>query len=355
MTEAFDRRRLLLTAGGLSVLTLAGCSRGEVQKKKAPDGKTEALRFSIVAPESASSLEAFWKPIIADMEKSTGLKIVPFFGANYTALVEALRFGQSDFGWFTNFSGLEAVRRANGEVFARTFDPSGDDGYTSVLIVPAKSKTTLDDVLKCDKTLNFGIGDAKSTSGTLAPKTYLFSPKGIDIQKCFKTVKSANHGANLMGVASGVLDAATGNSTSLRLQRERDAQAAAKGQPTIVDKVRVIWTSPRLPEDPIIWRKDLDPAVKEKLRQFFLTYAQGDGPEPARQRGLLAKISIGGFKPADNNHLLPVREMEATDLLQEAKNAKDSAKIAEAQKAYDAVKAEEAALQAKTGQPITAQ
>ncbi len=354
-TRGFNRRHLLLTAGGFSVLTLAGCAKGEGGKAKAPDGKSAPLRFSIVAPESASSLEIFWNPIIADMEKQTGLKIVPFFGANYTALVEALRFGQTDFGWFTNFSGLEAVRRANGEVFARTFDPSGDDGYTSLILVPAKSKTTLDDLLKCDRTLNFGIGDAKSTSGTLAPKTYLFAPKGIDVQKCFKTVKSANHGANLMGVASGVLDAATGNSTSLRLQRERDAQNAAQGKPTIGDKVRVIWTSPRLPEDPIIWRKDLDPALKEKIRQFFLTYAQGDGPEAERQRALLGKISIGGFKAADNNHLLPVREMEAADLLQEAKNAKDSAKIAEAQKAFDAVKAEEAALQAKTGQPVGAQ
>ncbi len=47
--------------------------------------------------------------------------------------------------------------------------------------------------------------------------------------------------------------------------------------------------------------------------------------------------------------------MEASENLQEAKNAKDAAKIAEAQKAFDGIKAEEAALQAKTGQPLTAQ
>ncbi len=350
--ENFARRNFILTAAGLGAVTLAGCSKPE---QVASDGAKGTLKFSIVAPESASSLEAFWLPIIADMEKATGLKIVPYIGANYTALVEAMRFKQTHFGWFTNLSGLEAVRRSGGEVFARTFDPSGDDGYNSVILVPAKSKLTLDDLLKCDRSLNFGIGDAKSTSGTLAPKAYLFGPKGIDIQTCFKTVKSANHNANLVGVASGMLDAGTGNTTSLRLQRERDAERAAKGEPTIGDKVRVIWTSPRLPEDPIIWRKDLDPAVKEKLRQFFLTYAQGDSPEADRQRGLLAKISIGGFKPADDNHLLPVRQMEASELLMEARSAKDPAKIATAQKSLDAVNAEAAALQAKTGQPLTAQ
>ncbi|MFY9509490.1 MAG: phosphate/phosphite/phosphonate ABC transporter substrate-binding protein, partial [Rubrivivax sp.] len=340
---------LLLSAAGLGAMALASCGKSETP---AADGTNAPLRFSILAPESASSLEIFWRPVIADMEKTTGLKITPFFGSNYTALVEALRFKQTEFGWFSNLSGLEAVRRGNGEVFARTIDPGGDDGYTSVLIVPAKSKLTIEDVLKCDRTLNFGIGDAKSTSGTLAPKTYLFSPRGIDIQKCFKTIKSANHGANLSGVGSGVLDVATNNSTSIRLQAERDIERKAKGEPTVADKVRVIWTSPRLPEDPIIWRKDLDPAVKEKLRQFFLTYGQGEGPEAERQRALMAKISIGGFMPADGNHLLPVREMEASEAVLQARNDGDKAKEAEAQKVLDDIRAQAAALQAKSGQPV---
>jgi len=334
-------------------LALAGVSLAACNKAAEPASKSDVINFSILAPENASSLQSFWQPIIADMEKQTGLKIKPFFGTNYTALIEAMRFKQTDFGWYSNLSGLEATRRANGEVFARTFDPSGDDGYNSILIVPAASKLTLDDVLKCDKKLNFGIGDAKSTSGTLAPMTYLFAPKGIKPDTCFKTVKSANHQANLFSVANGVLDVATNNSTSLRLQGDREKTDAKA--PHVAGKVRIIWTSPRLPEDPIIWRKDLDPAVKEKLRQFFLTYGQGDGPEAARQRALMAKISIGGFKPANDAHLLPVREMEATELLEEARTGKDPAKIAAAQKVLDGIKTEEAALQAKTGQPATAQ
>jgi phosphonate transport system substrate-binding protein len=343
--DAAPSRRSLLAFAGAAAL--AGCSPPPAPPA---DGSSGVLKFSIVAPESASSLETFWRPVIADMEKATGLKIEPFIGTNYTALVEAMRFKQTHFGWFTNLSGLEAIRRANGEVFARTFDPGGDDGYNSVIIVPAKSTLTLEDLLRCDKTLNFGIGDAKSTSGTLAPKTYLFSPKGIDIQTCFKTLKSANHNTNLVGVANGVLDAATGNTTSLRMQRERDAERVARGEPTLADKVRVVWTSPRLPEDPMVWRKDLDPAIKEKLRQFFLTYAQGEGPEAERQRALLARISIGGFMPADDNHLLRVREMEATENLLQAQRGGDPKRIAEARRALETVKAEEAALQARTGQ-----
>ena len=296
----------------------------------------QTVNFSILATESSSGLQTIWSPIIADMEKQTGLTVKPFYASNYTALIEAMRFKQTDLGWFSNQSGLEAVRRSGGEVFARTFDPSGTDGYRSILIVPAKSKLTLEAVMKCDKTLNFGIGDAKSTSGTLAPMTYLFAPRGIKPAECFKTVRSANHQANLFAVSRGVLDVATNNTTNLGLQKTRDASVA--------DSVKVIWSSPPLPEDPIVWRQDLDPKIKAKLRQFFMTYGKGTSPEAVRQREQLAKISIGGFKPADNTHLLPVREMEATEIFLLAKDDGDAAKIAAAQKALSQIQAERKAI-----------
>ena len=334
-------RRHLISAALIAALALAACGKPDAP---ATGEAPKVINFSILATENSTSLETLWKPVLADMEKSIGIPVKPFYGSNYTALIEALRFGQTDVGWFSNLSGLEAIRRANGEVFARTFDPSGDDGYRSVIIVPAASKTTLADLLKCDRKLTFGMGDAKSTSGTLAPMTYLFTPRNIQVANCFSTVRQGNHQSNLFAVAKGVLDASTNNSTAIRLQRER-------GSP-VADQIRVVWESPKLPEDPIVWRKDLDPAVKEKLRQFFLTYGTGEGAEADRQRKLLKQISIGGFKPADATHLLPVREMEATEALELAKNARDTAKIGPAQKVLDDIRAERARLDAKTGQPV---
>ena len=70
--------------------------------------------------------------------------------------------------------------------------------------------------------------------------TYLFTPKGIEPAKCFKTVRSASHQANVFAVANGVLDVATNNSVGLIF--------ASREKPEIADKVEVIWTSPPLPE-----------------------------------------------------------------------------------------------------------
>lgn len=330
-------RRSLLALGAVATLALAGCG-GDGASKSASD----TITFSILSTEDAQNMESYWTPILADMEKQTGMKVKPFFSSNYSALIEAMRFKQTDLGWFSNQSGLEAVRRSNGEVFARTFDPSGTDGYTSVIIVPANSPIrTIDDLFKCDRTLNFGMGDKKSTSGTLAPMTYVFIPAGKKPETCFKTVLTANHQANLFAVAAGRLDAATNNSTAIRLNAQR-----GEGQ---AEKIRVIWESPTLPEDPIVWRKDLDPAVKEKVRQFFLTYGQGDSPEAARQRANLEALSIGGFLPADDTHLLMVREMEATETLLLAREGADQTKIAAAEKDLAAIRAERVTAAAKAG------
>lgn len=333
------RRSLFIAAA--ATLALSACS-----PKPVAEGPKDTIVFSILSTESAQNMESYWKPILADMEKQTGMKVKPFFSSNYSSLIVAMAADQTDVGWFSNQSGLEAVRRSGGEVFARTFDPSGTDGYKSVIIVPAASKLTLEDLLKCDKTLDFGIGDKKSTSGTLAPMTYVFIPAGKKPDTCFKTVLSASHDANLFAVANKKLDAATNNTTALRLNGDRGAAQ--------LNKVKVIWESPTLPEDPIVWRKTLDPVTKEKVRQFFLTYGQGDTPAAAQQRANLAKLSMGGFLAADDTHLLVVREMEALEQFGLAKETGDAAKIAAAQQALDGVKAERLAAEGKAGLPAPA-
>lgn len=329
---------------GAGALTLAACA----PPRDGSGGVPGELRFSILSVESAQNLQQYWGPVLADMQTATGLKVTPFYSTNYTALIEAMRFKQTDVGWFSNASGLEAVRRADGEVFARTTDPSGVDGYHSVLIVNAASGLTLERVLRCDKTLSFGMGDAESTSGTLAPLTYLFAPKGIRPETCFKIVRSgASHQANMFSVAHGQLDVATNNDKGLGLALQRGVPEASQ--------VKVIWTSPLLPEDPIIWRKDLDPAVKEKVRQFLLTYGQGDSPDARRQHANLVRLSIGGFVTADDSHLLPVREIEATRDWLQAKETGDPARIAAAQRVLDDIRAQRQALEGRTAAPAGAQ
>lgn len=310
-------RRLGLIAA--AALALSGCGQ-----KPEPEAATpQVVNFSIISTEGRQTQMDDWGPFLADMEKAVGVPVKPFFGTNYTALIEAMRFKQTDLGWFSNQSGLEAVRRAGGEVFARTVNPSGHDGYQSVIVVKKGSGVTLERLLKCDRSLNFGMGDAKSTSGALAPMTFLFAPRNIDPNTCFKTVRSANHEANLFSVGSGLLDAATNNTASMERMAMLNTDMARK----TLANMQVIWTSPTIPEDPMIRRKDLDPALKAKLDAFFFSYGVGEGPEAERQRKVLERIQTRPFKRADDSHLLPVREMEAAGQLIQARRKGDQAAV----------------------------
>ena len=316
-------RRAVVLALAAAAAVLSGCA-----KKAETD---QVLKFSIVPAEDQASMSRVWQPLLDDLNKQTGLKVQASFASNYMGMIEAMRFKQVQVGWFSALPALEAVNRADGEVLGRIVDKGGQGVYESVLITHKGSGITLDDVLKCDKRYNFGIGDPKSTSGTLAPLAYLFAPRGIEPADCFKTVRSASHQANLFAVANGVLDVATNNTVGLVFARREN--------PKLADNIQVIWTSQPLPESSILVRKDVDAEVKEKLKHFFMTYGTAQGPEGDHERQVLANLEYGGFKPADDSYLDPVRLMEASAALSEAKHAGDKAKIADAQKAFDEINA----------------
>ncbi|MDB5495716.1 MAG: phosphonate transporter, periplasmic phosphonate-binding protein, partial [Phenylobacterium sp.] len=229
-------RRRLASALGLAaaVVALAACS----QKPSQAGGTPKELTFSILSAENQQSMGPLWQPLLDDMSAQIGVKVKPYFATNYTSLIEAMRFGQVQVGWFSADPALEAVKRANAEVLGRVVDAGGEATYESVLIVKKGSGITLDKVLACGKRYSFGMGDAKSTSGTLAPMTYIFDPKAIEPANCFKTVRSASHQANFMAVANGLVDVATNNTVGLLFYRRET--------PKLSDKIEVIWTSPPL-------------------------------------------------------------------------------------------------------------
>jgi phosphonate transport system substrate-binding protein len=318
--------QLKLGLGLAALLSLSACGQ-----KSAITEPPKEITFSILSAENQASMGPLWQPLLDDMSAQIGIKVKPFFASNYTSLIEAMRFKQIQVGWFSALPALEAVNRADGEVLGRVIDAGGDETYASVLIVKKGSGITLDDVLKCGQRYTFGLGDAKSTSGTLAPMAYIFTPRDIEPAKCFKAVRSASHQANVFSVANGVLDIATNNTVGLLFARREN--------PEIADKLQVIWTSPPLPESSIVARKDLDPAIKEKLRQFFLTYGVGAGPTADKQREVLKGLAYGGFRAANDSYLDPIREMEAAETLADAKHSGDKGKIAAAQAAFDKIHA----------------
>jgi phosphonate transport system substrate-binding protein len=305
----------------------------------APAWAETELNFGIISTETSSNLKKVWEPFLADMAKKTGEKVTGFYASDYAGVIEAMRFKKVQLAWFGNKSAMEAVDRADGEVFVQSVDKDGNPGYWSHIIVHKDSPfKTLDDVLKCDKSLDFGIGDPNSTSGFLVPTTFIFSARNIEPKNCFKTVRAANHEANALAVANKLVHAASNNNENLgRLK---------KTAPDKAEQIRVIWTSPLIPSDPLVWRKDLDPALKKKLEGFFLTYGTADEGE----KKILTELGWAPFKKSDNNQLLPIRQMELNKSILKIKgddklsDADKKTQLEALQKKFDDIAAQIAAL-----------
>ncbi|MEZ5817123.1 MAG: phosphonate ABC transporter substrate-binding protein [Hyphomicrobiaceae bacterium] len=280
--------------------------------------RAEEINFGIISTESSTNLKKVWDPFIGDMTKQTGLQVKAFFASDYAGVIEGMRFNKVQLAWFGNKSAMEAVDRANGEIFAQTVDKDGNPGYWSHIIVHKDSPyKSLEDILKCDKSIDFGIGDPNSTSGFLVPTTFIFSARNIDPKQCFKTVRNANHEANALAVANKLVHAASNNNESLaRLAKTASEKAA---------QIRVIWKSPLIPADPLVWRKDLDAKLKEKISGFILGYGKTDA-----EKRILADLGWAPFKKSSNAQLLPIRQMEVNKKIAKIKG---DAKLTEADKA----------------------
>lgn len=258
------------------------------------------INFGIISTEATQNLKADWQPLIDDMVKQTGLKVTAFFAPDYAGIIEGMRFNKVQVAWLGNKSAMEAVDRSNGEVFAQMVNADGTQGYYSHLIVHNDSAIkTLDDVLKNGKSLSFGNGDPNSTSGFLVPGFYVFAKNKVDPKSFFKVVRSANHETNALAVANKQVDIATNNSENLDKIKDR--------QPEKFKDIRIVWTSPLIPLDPLVLHKELPAASKEKIKTFFYNYGKTD----AREKEILMKISkLSGFKASTNAQLTPIRELD---------------------------------------------
>lgn len=260
----------------------------------------QEINFGLISTESSQNLKSDWQPLIDDMEKQTGLKVKTFFASDYAGIIEGMRFNKVQLAWMGNKSAMEAVDRSNGEVFAQMVNADGTQGYYSHLIVHKDSPLkNLDDVFKNSKNLSFGNGDPNSTSGFLVPGFYVFAHNKVDPKTAFKVVRNANHETNALAVANKQVDVATNNSENLEKIKER--------QPEKFKDIKVVWTSPLIPLDPLVISKNVPEATKTKIKNFFYNYAKTD----PREKEIVMKISkLAGFKASTNDQLKPIRQLD---------------------------------------------
>ncbi|MDV0917991.1 phosphonate ABC transporter substrate-binding protein [Escherichia coli] len=278
-----------------SLSTLLSPAHAEEQEK--------ALNFGIISTESQQNLKPQWTPFLQDMEKKLGVKVNAFFAPDYAGIIQGMRFNKVDIAWYGNLSAMEAVDRTNGQVFAQTVAADGSPGYWSVLIVNKDSPiNNLNDLLAKRKDLTFGNGDPNSTSGFLVPGYYVFASD-------FKRTVNAGHETNALAVANKQVDVATNNTENL--------DKLKTSAPEKLKELKVIWKSPLIPGDPIVWRKNLSETTKDKIYDFFMNY--GKTPE---EKAVLERLGWAPFRASSDLQLVPIRQLALFKEMQGVKSNK---------------------------------
>jgi len=277
--------------------------------------EVKELNFGIIATEKAGALRQMWEPFLDDMSKAVGVKVNGFYATDYAGIIEAQRFNKVQIAWYGNKSAIDAVDRAGGEVFVQFVDLDGTPGYYSYIITHKDSGiTSLDQVLKNGKNYSFGIGDPQSTSGTLVPGYYVFTMNKLDPRTHFKVTRSSNHEGNFLAVLNRQVDVATSNSEMTQKMKEKS--------PEKMEQIRILWTSPLIPRDPLVWRKDLPDDLKKRVRDFMLAYGKDE-----REKEILKNMyRLAGFRASSDAQLIPVRQLE---LAKDRQKVEDDANLSE--------------------------
>ncbi len=260
-----------------------------------------ALVFGLITPRDTERTLTAWRPFLQRLAPAIGRGIEPWTAATPQQLVEAFVGGRVDLAWVGNAQALDIVESGSGEVFAQMVTGDGRIGYESILVTHRDSGLQrLDDVQRPGRTLVFGDGEPRSTSGHLVPLYYAFVKRGIsEPQSLFREVRRGSHRQNLLRAAQREVDVATANNEELAL--------FAAEQPALAAQLRVIWRSPPIPQSPLVWKLALPAPLRKRIQDAVVRFGQHDAGEKAILRDV---NNLAGFRASRNHQLVTVADVE---------------------------------------------
>jgi phosphonate transport system substrate-binding protein len=213
------------------------------------------LTIGLIPAEDSQAMIESSRQVLDSLEKQLGMPVKAFVATDYNGVIEALRAKKLDVAYLGPFSYVLASSIADVEAFAvAVTKKTGQSSYRSVIIARKDSGLASPADLKGR---SFAFVDPTSTSGHLFPKAGLLQA-GYDPEATFgRVIFSGSHDASILAVANKKVDGAAVADRIL-------ATAIAKGQ-VKQDELQIVWSSGPIPESPMVWRKDLDPALKERI------------------------------------------------------------------------------------------
>jgi len=223
----------------------------------------QVLRVSAIPDEAPTELQRKFKPLGNYLEQKLAMKVEFIPVTDYAASVEGLINNKLDMVWFGGFTFIQAKVRSNGKVIP-IVQREEDEKFKSVFITTDKSINKLEDL----KGKTFTFGSESSTSGHLMPRSYLIAAKINPDADLKRIAFSGAHDATVAAVSGGKVDAG-----ALNISVWEKLIAQGKVDTNIV---RVFYTTPGYFDYNWTVRSDMNPAIRQKLTDAFLSLNKND-------------------------------------------------------------------------------
>ena len=280
MTQRFSALRRALFALTLPLFAL-------------PALAAQPLTIGLIPAEDSQAMIESSRQVLDSLQQQLGVPVKAFVATDYNGVIEALRAKKLDVAYLGPFSYVMATSIADVEAFAvAVTKKTGQSAYRSVIVVRKDSGLASPADLKGR---SFAFVDPTSASGHLFPKAGLLQA-GYDPERTFgRVIFSGSHDASILAVVHKKVDAAAVADRIL-------ASAIAKGT-VKPEELQIVWSSSPIPESPMVWRKDLDPAMKDKVAKALANVKD----LPWGDQGVL-----NGFQPTNDAAYHVVRETAKT-------------------------------------------
>lgn len=274
----------------LSLALLAGAfafaaGGAEEEVTDVPDDWPEVVRIGVLPEEDHAVMFERYESFQEHFREVLGIPVEMYFGEDFTAMIEAMRFGHIEVSKFGPFAYILAADRADAVAFKQGVMDADEPTYQSYIITHADTGI---DSLEDLEGSNFGWVDPASASGYMFPRAHLVQETGVsdaDMDDWFgNVVYTGGHDASVRNVIAGDIDAAAVSDSQI-IRMERDEYEG-------IEDIVVIGETDPIPRSPEAYRGDLPESLVEALKEAYATFDD--------EEFLVAHNYHDGFIPVDD-------------------------------------------------------
>lgn len=283
------------------IIVLSGCLKSEKANKVNLSNRTidagnfnaESLRIAVSAIISPEEALVYYEDMLDYLSLKLDMPVKLIQRKTYQEINDLVRQNSVDAAFVCSLAYIEGNEQFGMELLAVPL-VNGEPYYYSYIIVPIDSGVTS---LKELKGKTFAFSEPLSNSGMLSPE-YMITKMGENPETFFKlTFFTYSHDKSIQAVAEKMVDGAAVDSLVWDYKNTSD--------PRFTSSTKIISKSPPYGIPPVVVSKDLDPSLKERLRNVLLHMH-----EDTRGKEILNNIMIDRFTEADDSLYDSIREMK---------------------------------------------